>query len=83
MGVSRNAGKREITKAYRKLALEWHPDKFESEEDKKIANAKFMDIADAKEVLSDPNKRQMFDDGEVFVHALDSSANIDPGPSGR
>ena len=36
--------------AYRKLALEWHPDKFEGEDQKKVAEAKFMDIAAAKEV---------------------------------
>jgi len=50
----RNAPKKDIIKAYRKLAQQWHPDKFESEEEKKDAEVKFMDIAAAKEVLSDP-----------------------------
>lgn len=50
----RNANKKDITKAYRTLAKQWHPDMFESEEDKKQAEKKFMDIAAAKEVLSDP-----------------------------
>jgi hypothetical protein len=36
--------------------MEWHPDKFETEEEKKVAEKKFMDIAAAKEVLSDPDK---------------------------
>ena len=40
--------------AYKKLAMQWHPDKFQSEEDKKSAEKKFMDIAAAKEVLLDP-----------------------------
>ena len=39
--------------AYKKLAMQWHPDKFQSEEDKKVAEKKFMDIAAAKEVLTD------------------------------
>ena len=39
--------------AYKKLAMQWHPDKFQDEEDKKKAEKKFMDIAAAKEVLTD------------------------------
>lgn len=50
----RNAKKQEIIKAYRKLALQWHPDNFQNEEEKKKAEKKFIDIAAAKEVLSDP-----------------------------
>lgn len=64
LGVSRTAKKKEILKAYRKLALEWHPDKYESEEDKQMAQKKFMDIATAKEVLTDPELRKRFDMGE-------------------
>lgn len=51
---SRNARKQEIIKAYRKLASQWHPDNFQSEEEKKKAEKKFIDIAAAKEVLTDP-----------------------------
>lgn len=43
-------------KAYRKLAVKWHPDKYEKEEDKKKAQKHFIDIAAAKEVLTDPGK---------------------------
>ena len=42
-----------LLQAYKKLAMQWHPDKFQDEEDKKKAEKKFMDIAAAKEVLSD------------------------------
>ena len=52
----RTARKKEILKAYRKLAVKWHPDKYESEEEKKKAEKMFMDIAAAKEVLTDPGK---------------------------
>lgn len=64
LGVSRNANKQEIIKAYRKLAQQWHPDNFQSEADKKEAEKKFIDIASAKEVLTDPEMRQKFDEGE-------------------
>jgi len=65
LGVSRNASKKEIVKAYRKLAQKWHPDNFQGETDeKKAAQAKFIDIAAAKEVLTNPEKREKFDNGE-------------------
>jgi len=64
LGVRRNAGKKEINKSYRKLAQKWHPDNFQDEEEKKKAEKKFMDIAAAKEVLSDDEMRQKFDRGE-------------------
>ncbi len=56
LGVRRNARKKEILKAYRKLAQQWHPDNFQDEEEKKKAEKKFMDIAAAKEVLTDEGR---------------------------
>ena len=53
LGVKRNARKKEINKVYRKLAQKWHPDNFQDEDEKKRAEKKFMDIAAAKEVLTD------------------------------
>lgn len=64
LGVKRSASKREVTKAYRKLAHKWHPDNFQTEVDKKMAEKKFMDIASAKEVLVDDEKRAQFDRGD-------------------
>ena len=51
----RNAKKAEIVRAYRKLAVKWHPDKF-GESEKKDAEKMFIDIAAAKEVLTDPGR---------------------------
>lgn len=63
LGVKKSATKQEIVKAYRKAAQKWHPDNFHDDE-KKIAEKKFIDVAAAKEVLTDPEKRQQFDNGE-------------------
>ena len=66
LGVRRDATKRDIKKAYRKLALEWHPDKWakNTDEEKSIAETKFQEIGEAAEVLGDDEKRQEFDRGE-------------------
>ncbi|XP_046741503.1 dnaJ homolog subfamily C member 3 [Diprion similis] len=64
LSVPRTASKKEIVKAYRKAAQKWHPDNFQEGEEKKRAEKKFIDIAAAKEVLTDPEKRAKFDQGE-------------------
>ncbi|XP_051938532.1 dnaJ homolog subfamily C member 3a [Hippocampus zosterae] len=64
LGIKRTAQKKEIIKAYRKLAQQWHPDNFQDPEEKKAAEKKFIDIAQAKEVLTDPEMRTKFDHGE-------------------
>jgi len=59
LGVSRNATLEEIKKAYRKQALEWHPDRHK--ENKDIAEKRFKEINEAYQVLSDPQKRAAYD----------------------
>jgi curved DNA-binding protein len=59
LGVSRDATPEEIKKAYRKLALKYHPDKAKG--DKKQAEEKFKQISEAYAVLSDPQKKQEYD----------------------
>lgn len=63
LGVQRNADMRTIKSAYRKLALEYHPDKVKPE-DEDEAKARFHDIGEAYEVLSDEEKRARYDRGE-------------------
>ncbi|XP_065879774.1 uncharacterized protein [Euphorbia lathyris] len=55
--VNRNATHDDLKKSYRKLALKWHPDK---NENKETAEAKFKQISVAYEVLSDPQKRAIY-----------------------
>ncbi|MBL7159300.1 DnaJ domain-containing protein [Candidatus Microgenomates bacterium] len=59
LGVSKSTSADEIKKAYRKQALKWHPDKHQ--EDKKTAEAKFKEINQAYEVLSDSQKKSAYD----------------------
>merc|ERR1712038_702140 len=62
LGLQRNASKKEIKKAYRDLALEWHPDK--NADNKEEAEKKFQDISEAYEVLSDEELKGKYDRGE-------------------
>ncbi|XP_041023129.1 dnaJ protein P58IPK homolog [Juglans microcarpa x Juglans regia] len=62
LGVSRMASISDIKRAYKKLALQWHPDK--NVENREEAEAKFREIAAAYEVLSNEEKRTRYDRGE-------------------
>lgn len=68
LGVSRNASKDELKKAYRKMAIKYHPDK---NPDDKESEEKFKEAAEAYEILSDDQKRARYDQ---FGHAGVSGA---------
>ena len=58
LGVERNASKEELRKAYRKLAMQYHPDR---NPDNKEAEEKFKEAAEAYEILNDDDKRARYD----------------------
>src|SRR2546422_9656655 len=63
LGVDKNASQKDIQKAYRKLARKFHPD---VNPDDKSAEEKFKEINEANEVLSDPEKRQKYDELSTY-----------------
>jgi curved DNA-binding protein len=70
LGVDRDASPELIKKAYRKLAIKWHPDQNAS--NMEAAELRFKQISEAYEVLSDPEKRKKFDSfGEHWEHGQD------------
>ncbi|KAK7327837.1 hypothetical protein VNO77_21930 [Canavalia gladiata] len=77
--VDKNATGEELKKAYKKLAMKWHPDK--NPNNKKEAETKFILIAEAYEVLSDPQKRAIFDrygEGGLKGRTSPPNAGFDP-----
>lgn len=60
LGLTKTATEHDIRNAYKKLAMKWHPDK-NNGDNKDAAEAKFKDISEAYEVLSDPGKKPVYD----------------------
>src|SRR5688572_2992058 len=78
LGVARTASADDIKRAYRRLAKEWHPDRHPPHKRKDVED-RFKAIAEAHEVLSDPEKRKRYDAlGEQWRHGQD----FQPPPGG-
>ncbi|KAL5553979.1 hypothetical protein UlMin_041380 [Ulmus minor] len=74
--VKRNSSEEDLKKAYKKLAMKWHPDK--NPLNKKEAEAKFKIVSEAYDVLSDPYRRQIYD---VYGDEVLKSGEFPPSPS--
>ncbi len=77
LGVEKSASEGEIKKAYRKLALKYHPDRNKDDE---TAEKKFKEVSEAYEVLSDNQKRQTYD--QFGADALKGGGGFGGGPQG-
>ncbi len=74
LGVSRSASEKEIKTAFRRLARKYHPDVNPND---KSAEARFKEISEAQEVLTDPDKRKMYDQyGEQWEQAQHMGPNM-------
>src|SRR3982750_284970 len=76
LGISKGADADEIKKAYRKMAIKYHPDKNQGD---KEAEEKFKEAAEAYEVLSNPEKRQRYNQ---FGHAANAQSASGGGYGG-
>ena len=78
LGCPRDADDAALKKAYRKLAVKWHPDKHP--DDSEEATKNFQKVSEAYATLSDPKKRQMYDQyGEEGVRAAEAGADVPGG----
>ena len=75
LGVPKDASEDVIRRAYKKLAIKWHPDKHV--DDKKEAEEKFKEISEAYSVLSDPKKKREYDTGGLDF-GFDGFDDFDP-----
>jgi curved DNA-binding protein len=78
LGVDRKASQKEISAAFRKLARKYHPDVNKEPE----AEQRFKEISEAHEVLSDPEKRKLYDAFGADWQAA-RAAGVDPSQAGR
>ncbi|OEH79105.1 putative DnaJ domain-containing protein [Cyclospora cayetanensis] len=79
LGVKKAASQDEIKKAYRQIALQWHPDRNPSNREE--AGKRFREASEAYQTLSDPTKRAQYDaslDGASFQHASGRSGYSEP-----
>ncbi|KAI3500456.1 hypothetical protein L1887_36277 [Cichorium endivia] len=80
LGVSKTASLSEIKRAYKKLALQWHPDK--NVDNREEAENKFREIAAAYEILGDEEKRTKYDSGEDIEEGMNMGGSGGFNPFG-
>ncbi|XP_029473380.1 dnaJ homolog subfamily B member 4 [Rhinatrema bivittatum] len=77
LGIEKGASEEDVKKAYRKQALKWHPDKNKSAQ----AGERFREVAEAYEVLSDPKKRDIYD--QFGEEGLKGGTGVPDGQGGN
>ena len=75
LGISKTNDPDQIKKAYKKSALKWHPDR--NRNNKEEAESKFKEISEAYDILSDTNKKNIYDN-----HGLDAVRQMNNGGGG-
>jgi DnaJ family protein C protein 7 len=83
LGITRHATEQEIKKGYRLEAMKWHPDKWSAATDTERTHAekKFKEVGEANAILSDPQKRRLYDNGQIdneTDHASGGASRGDP-----
>lgn len=63
LGIPRSSSQQQIKKAYKKLSIKWHPDK--NKDNQEYAKTMFVDVSNAFDTLSDPEKREVYNRGGV------------------
>lgn len=84
LGVERNASEKEIKKAFRKLSKKYHPDR--NPDKKEWAKEKFIEVANAYEILKDAQKRQEYDNGKlkpILKHSKEELILMTPSSTGE
>ena len=75
LNIDINSSQSEIKKAYRKQALQWHPDK--NQHQKELAEEKFKEISESYQILSNPEKRKLYDQfGEDGMKEMNTGGNF-------
>ena len=74
LGVNSNATDKELKKAYHKLSMKWHPDKNKSDN----AKEKFQEISEAYSILTDKEKRNIYDQVGIDMTKNGGEAPVDP-----
>src|SRR3990167_6307525 len=80
LGVSRNATEAELKKAFRRLAMQYHPDRNQNQNDKAAAEVKFKEAKRAYEVLSNAELRARYD--QLGHAGIDSTGGFAGGGGG-
>jgi len=76
LGIDKNSDDLTIKKAYKKLAMKFHPDRVQNEKEKEEYTNKFKDIGEAYDILSDPNKKKIYDTyGEEGLNGTGGGSN--------